>query len=67
MTADDHRALRLIPRDTEAGSDLADASAADRIGVMWQLAIDAWTFMGEAERAQSPFQRHVVRVIRGGR
>lgn len=54
-------------RDEERRLDYTDASPAERIGVMWQLAVDAWTFMGEADRAESPLQRDVVRIERRGR
>ena len=46
-------------------SDVSGLSPAERIGMMWQLAQDAWTFKGEPERAESRLQRHVVRLRRG--
>lgn len=53
--------------DDQAAEAVADLSPAERLGMMWQLAQDAWTFKGEPERAQSRLQRHLVRVYRGGR
>jgi hypothetical protein len=32
------------PRDQGHGQDLANTTAAERIGMMWQLALDAWSF-----------------------
>lgn len=42
----------------------APLSPAEGLAAMWQLAVDAWAFCGE-DVAQSRFQRHVVRVVRG--
>jgi len=58
------RVTRLRDQGTER--DLEGTTPAERIGMMWQLALDAWAFMGEAD-AQSRLPRHVVRVIRGRR
>jgi hypothetical protein len=54
-----------ISRLHEQGDDgdLRDTTAAERIAMMWQLALDAWAFQGEPVEPQ--FQRHVVRIIRG--
>lgn len=68
MGAAEEKSVRIVGlHDKEQRRDYADASPAERVSVMWQLAVDAWTFMGEAERAQSPLQRDVVRIKRGGR
>ena len=53
--------------DDLPADDLAARSPSERLAMMWQLAVDAWTFKGEAERAQSRLQRHVVRIHRGKR
>lgn len=37
---------------------------AERLDMMWQLAIDAWSFKGEPI-AESRLPRHIVRVHRG--
>ena len=42
---------------------LAEATAAERMGMVWQLTLDAWAFK-EPTVAESRFQRHVVRVVR---
>ena len=47
-------------------NDYAHLTPGERIGLMWQLAVDAWAFLGE-DVAESRFQRHVERVIRGQR
>lgn len=45
---------------------ITDATPAERMGMVWQLTLDAWAFM-DPESAKSAFQRHVVRVQRGRR
>ena len=45
---------------------LTDATPAERMSMVWQLTLDAWAFM-DPDSAKSEFQRHVVRVQRGGR
>lgn len=57
------RIVRLAEQGNEA--DLAGLTAAERIAMMWQLALDAWAFMGEPV-VESRLPRHVVRVIRRG-
>ena len=44
--------------------ELRALSPAERLGMMWQLAIDAWAFKGDPI-AESRLQRHVVRILRG--
>lgn len=58
--------VRRLHEEQDA-EDVAALSPAERLGMMWRLAQDAWTFKGEPERAQSRLQRHVVRIARGGR
>lgn len=43
--------------------DLAGTTAEERMGMMWQLAVDAWAMMG-VEVHESSFPRHVGRVVR---
>ena len=63
----DEKKVRVLPlADERAGSDMAELTAGERMDLMWQLAVDAWTFKGEPEHAESRLQRHVVRVRRGG-
>lgn len=52
----------------EQGSerDLAEMTADERVGMMWQLALDAWAMKGEPV-VEPRLQRDVVRIIRGGR
>ena len=47
-----------------ADAFLAEATAAERIRMVWQLTLDAWAFK-EPTVAESRFQRHVVRIVRG--
>lgn len=53
-------------RDQGGEPDLWETTPAERIGMLWQLALDAWAFMGEAV-AEPRLPRHVVRVVRGRR
>ena len=46
------------------GADVAKLTPGERVAMMWQLARDAWAFMGEPEHAESRLQRHAVRVQR---
>jgi len=62
--ARDIRVRKLSEQGTE--DDLRNTTAAQRIGMMWQLAVDAWAFKGECVD-ESSFPRHVVRVVRRGR
>jgi hypothetical protein len=43
--------------------DLRDTTPAERIGMMWQLTLDAWAFKGESI-AQSRLSRHIVHLLR---
>jgi hypothetical protein len=44
-------------------TDLEQTTPAQRLALMWQLALDAWAFKGES-LAKSRLPRHVVRVMR---
>jgi hypothetical protein len=48
---------------TSVERELQARSAADRLGMMWQLARDAWAFKGDP-LAESRLSRHIVRVYR---
>ena len=50
------------PPDT----DSTLTTVAERLAMMWPLALEAWAFMGEPV-VEPRLPRHVVRVIRGGR
>jgi hypothetical protein len=43
--------------------DLRDTTPAQRLSMMWQLALDAWAFKGE-RIAEPRLPRHIVRVLR---
>jgi hypothetical protein len=45
--------------------DLRETTAEERLKMMWQLAIDAWSMKGE--KVEPRLSRHIVRIIRGGR
>jgi hypothetical protein len=49
--------------DQETERDLDQTTAAHRLSMMWQLALDAWAFKGES-LAESRLPRHVVCVVR---
>jgi hypothetical protein len=42
--------------------DLAGTSVEERFAMMWQLALDAWAFMGQPVEPRLP--RHIVRIHR---
>ena len=64
MTRQRVRIRRLDEQGTEP--DLESMTAAERMGMVWQLTQDAWAFKGE-NCTEEPLQRHIVRVIRKGR
>ena len=47
-------------------SDLKNATPEECVGMMWQLALDAWAMTGDPD-IESRLPRHVVRVVRRGR
>lgn len=49
--------------EQEEDRDLGNTTAAERLGMMWQLTLDAWAFTGEPV-AESRLPRHLVRVHR---
>ena len=63
MTRQDHtiRIQKLAEFGQE--SDLKSTTPAQRISMMWQLAVNAWAFKGESG-AESRLSRHAVRVLR---
>lgn len=57
---------RLIPLSEERkDDDVLAVTPGERMEMMWQLAVNAWAFMGE-DVSGSRFQQHVVRVERRG-
>lgn len=56
--------VRRSRREEDDGDeDYARMSPAERLSMMWQLALDAWTFAGHDE-PQSRLSRHLVVVQR---
>jgi len=49
--------------DQGTGIDVKQTTPAQRLSMMWQLALDAWAFKGDS-LAESRLPRHVVRVVR---
>ncbi len=65
MSESGRRKVRVLPvRETLDHADVAHLTVEQRLEMMWQLALDAWAFMGETRNAESRLQRHVVRVYR---
>ena len=61
---DRSRVVKSTLHDQDDRGIIPDATPSERMGMVWQLTLDAWAFM-DPESAQSEFQRHVVRVKRG--
>ena len=51
--------------DQDDSGIVVDATPSERMGMVWQLTLDAWTFL-DPNIAKSEFQRHVGRVERRG-
>jgi hypothetical protein len=70
MTDRNRRAAYPVRKTTLQGQDhdqdLENTTAAERLGMMWPLALDACAFMGEP-LAESRLPRHIVRIRRRGR
>lgn len=59
------RTIRVRPLSAQGSEDdLRDTTAAERIEMMWQLALDAWAMKGEPV-TDHRMPRHITRVIRG--
>lgn len=66
MAKREHIRVRILQKMEDGDRrDVADLEPAERLGMMWQLARDAWAFKGEPDHAESRLQRHVVRIHRG--
>lgn len=50
-------------REQGEDTDLQTATPAERIGMVWQLTLDAWAFTGQ-RIAEPRLPRHIVRVYR---
>ena len=58
------RIQKLKDQGTE--KDMEAYTPEERVGMVWQLTVDAWTFKGEPELVERRLLRHVVRVVRRG-
>lgn len=69
MPQESGKTLKIVDRNqSDAHPEIEVASPAERLGMMWQLALDAWAFKeGGGQHAESRLQRHVVRLRRRGR
>lgn len=63
-----NRQIVRVKRLADEGNDddLKYTTPAERVGMMWQLALDAWAFMGEPVR-ESRLPRHVMRIVKNKR
>jgi hypothetical protein len=66
MTRRDRLVRVTTLHDQGTKIDVKQTTPAQRLSMMWQLALDAWAFKGEP-LAESRIPRHVVRVVRRGR
>ena len=61
------RVVRKTRLEDQGGeTDLSSSTPEERLGMMWQLTLDAWAFTGEPV-AEQGLPRHIVRVLRSGR
>jgi hypothetical protein len=60
------RVERSTLRSQGTDEFVTSATPAERMAMVWQLTLDAWTFK-EPSIAESRFQRHAVRIVRGRR
>ncbi len=61
------RVVRLTRlSDVDGMAEVGRLSPAERLGMMWQLATDAWAFTGNAD-VESRLPRHLVELRRRGR
>ena len=62
----DRRTIRIRDlHDRRNDEDYSDMTPAERLGIMWQLALDAYAFQG-AEDAKSRLSRDTVHILRRG-
>ena len=64
--SDRSRVVKTTLRAPDMDDAIKNATPGERMGMVWQLTLDAWAFM-DPESAQSEFQRHTVRIQRGKR
>ena len=66
MREDANFDIRIRPLSEQgAEDDLRSTDMAERLKMMWQLAVDAWAFK-EGSAVESRLSRHVVRLERRG-
>jgi hypothetical protein len=64
MMKKSHLKIRISKlKDQGNEPDLHHTTPAERLAMMWQLTLDAWTFKGEP-LAEQRLPRHIVRVVR---
>jgi hypothetical protein len=61
---DRHIIRKTNLQEADRRDDLKDRTPAERIGMMWQLALDAWAFK-ENLNVEPRLQRHVISIKRG--
>jgi hypothetical protein len=59
-----HIVRKTTLSEADNRDDLKDKTPAERIGMMWQLALDAWAFK-ENLNVEPRLQRHIVVIKRG--
>lgn len=60
--------LRILRRGEPEKSDWQRLTPAERLGMVWPLTVEAWTWALRGNfDAESRLPRHIVRVIRRGR
>ncbi len=65
MMSDSLRIIKSsLQRETE-DNEIATLSPSERVALMWQITVDAWSFK-ENFNAESRLQRHIVSVRRSG-
>ena len=50
--------------EPDTSADLQDKTPQELVGMMWRLALDAWSFKGRID-AEPRLQRHIVVLKRG--
>jgi hypothetical protein len=64
VSMDRTRVVKSTLRSQGSDAFLVDLTEAERMHLVWQLTLDAWMFK-DPTLAESRFQRHAVRVVRG--
>jgi hypothetical protein len=64
VSMDRTRVVKSTLRSQGSDALLVDLTEAECMHLVWQLTLDAWMFK-DPTLAESRFQRHAVRVVRG--